>query len=1304
MKKRILSIMLAVAMIVCMIPLGMVTVSAATTRCGITANWQSTSSLPTSSGTYYYYLTSSITLTSRYEMPSGCTLYLDLNGYTVYCNVSNNAGIYMGNSSSFYLYGTGGGTIKRNNSAAGSGVWVNNSSAYFYMYGGTITGFASSSKGGGVCVKDGYFSMNGGTITNCQAYNYGGGVYVDNGTFYMYSGSTISNNQTTNTDASASQGGGIGLTNSTSYIYGGTISNNTTYHGGGLCIQGGTTCFYGGKITGNKAKYGNNNYWGGGGIYQLSGTLTIDGGEIGPNSASNKNTWTGMQKTGGTLNLTSGRFYTGNNYQTAPSTSTKYTITLNRNGGTGGTDSLYLAWKSTLPNITVPTRTGYTFNGYTKNGEWYYNANGTPYNKTNDGTKWDYFGAQTLTAQWTANKYTVTLNNNGGTGGTTSVTATYDAAMPSATMPTKAGYTFDGYFDAQTGGTKYYNADGTSAKTWDKTSIIALYAQWTENTATLTYDANGHGTAPESVTMTYTQATNAAAAISATGYTFNGWNTKADGTGTAYAAGAQIKAANVDPAATTLYAQWTANTYTVTLDNGSVVSSTDLTATYDAVLPTVTVPVWEKHVFLGYFTAENGQGEKYVDADGTGKVTWLNDINGVTLYAYWKDSVSIDGLSLLLDGDIGLWFHVTVNDKALLKLEKGCYMEMSIGNVGEKRYTTKTVALSDVSVDASGRYLFAFDVNSIQLAEKVTATFYDADGKEYATESQSVEDYYKLIKDQSTNENEKALVKALVNYGYYAQQALSKTNGWTIGTDYATSTDYGTPTTTDLTAYKPVITGSGTHVTGLNVSLLLDNKTTLCLYFTTSDKEMPCVTIDGGSELTPIVYGETEPTITNGKVTNIEKMSDGRWLVRISNIDALHLGDVHTVTADGRTIYLSALSYGSVIGGTENINAIRALADYYQAALTYADKTVMTEATVETAEYTGEEITPAVTVMAGETTLTEAQYTVTWSGNLTDAGTYTGVITSNDESILGKLTVTVTIAPKPVEIPKAVSNLKYNGSEQTGVPAGEGYTLTGMLAATNAAQYTVTATPNANYCWVGGSTEPQKITWGIGKKTIAVPTAITGLVYDGQTQTGVPAGEGYTLNGNTATNAGNYTATATLNDTSNTWWSDGAMGEKSIQWSIAKQEIAVPTAIAGLVYNKSEQTGVPTGEGYTLNGNTATNAGEYTATATLNDTANTCWADVTTDAKSITWSIAKATPTVEGIQIDYYINGNELRWISGSRSVDGTFSFANPPTQSSDTVPVTFTPNDSTNYETVNTNAKVTVITTPVTTAVKIGG
>jgi uncharacterized repeat protein (TIGR02543 family) len=82
----------------------------------------------------------------------------------------------------------------------------------------------------------------------------------------------------------------------------------------------------------------------------------------------------------------------------------------------------------------------------------------------------------------TANTYTVTLNKNASdaTAGTTSVTATYGSAMPTITVPSRTGYTFNGYYDtsATSGGKQYYTSNGASANTWDKTSTTILYARW----------------------------------------------------------------------------------------------------------------------------------------------------------------------------------------------------------------------------------------------------------------------------------------------------------------------------------------------------------------------------------------------------------------------------------------------------------------------------------------------------------------------------------------------------------------------------------------------------------------------------------------------------------------------------------------------------------------------------------------------------------------------------------------------------------------------------------------------------------
>ena len=130
----------------------------------------------------------------------------------------------------------------------------------------------------------------------------------------------------------------------------------------------------------------------------------------------------------------------------------------------------------------------------------------------------------------------ITLDLQGGSDGSTSVTATVGSAMPSASMPTRTGYTFGGYFTAADGGgTQYYNADGTSANNMIIDGPTTLYAKWTPNTYTITLDPNGGSDGTESVGIEYGQTAPNSDGIGnpyfvitnpiRLGYTFLGWFT-----------------------------------------------------------------------------------------------------------------------------------------------------------------------------------------------------------------------------------------------------------------------------------------------------------------------------------------------------------------------------------------------------------------------------------------------------------------------------------------------------------------------------------------------------------------------------------------------------------------------------------------------------------------------------------------------------------------------------------------------------------------------------------------------------------
>ena len=75
---------------------------------------------------------------------------------------------------------------------------------------------------------------------------------------------------------------------------------------------------------------------------------------------------------------------------------------------------------------------------------------------------------------------------------------------------------------------------------------------------------------------------------------------------------------------------------------------------------------------------------------------------------------------------------------------------------------------------------------------------------------------------------------------------------------------------------------------------------------------------------------------------------------------------------------------------------------------------------------------------------------------------------------------------------------------------------------------------------------------------IAIPTGAAGLVYTGAAQVGVPEGVSYTVEGGSATDAGDHVATATLR--SGYTWSDGTAGPKQVPWTIAKATL-VATAL-----------------------------------------------------------------------------------------------------------------------------------------------
>jgi formylglycine-generating enzyme required for sulfatase activity len=291
-------------------------------------------------------------------------------------------------------------------------------------------------------------------------------------------------------------------------------------------------------------------------------------------------------------------------------TANRYTVTLDRNGGSGAPASVTATYGSAMPTASAPARDGYTFLGY---WDTYEPSGGTQYYTAamTSARVWDKPQDAALYARWSVVTYTVTFDKNGGSNGTASVGAVLGAPMPSAEPPVRAGYTFDGYDhydDAVSGRTRYYNADMTSARVWDKTSGATLHAQWTANKYTVTLDPNGGSGGAASVPAKYgSPLPSAAAAPARAGRAFLGYFDAPVG-GTRYYDADMTSARAWDKAGhATLYAHW-----------GGATATTSAAVPYE----------WLDIYFDGLSAAGDYEDAALADQDGDGLATWAEYVAG----------------------------------------------------------------------------------------------------------------------------------------------------------------------------------------------------------------------------------------------------------------------------------------------------------------------------------------------------------------------------------------------------------------------------------------------------------------------------------------------------------------------------------------------------------------------------------------------------------------------------------------------------------------------------------------------------
>ena len=291
-----------------------------------------------------------------------------------------------------------------------------------------------------------------------------------------------------------------------------------------------------------------------------------------------------------------------------------YTLAFDGNGGKASESSRKVQYGNQYGTLPTATRTGYAFQG------WYTARSGG--SQVSSSTTMEAANT-TVYAHWTVNTYTVSFDSNGGSA-VASQSVRYGSKATQPANPTRAGHTFQGWYTARSGGSKY---DFGTAVTGD----VTLYAHWSVNSYTLTFDGNGGKPSEASRTVAYGGQYGSLPTATRTGYAFQGWYTARDG-GTKVSPSTTMGAAD-----TTLYARWSVNSYTVSFDSDGGSNVPAQKVRYGSKASRPADPTRAGHTFQGWYTSRDG-GSKY---DFGTAVT-----GDVTLHAHWaKEPAALRRLS-----------------------------------------------------------------------------------------------------------------------------------------------------------------------------------------------------------------------------------------------------------------------------------------------------------------------------------------------------------------------------------------------------------------------------------------------------------------------------------------------------------------------------------------------------------------------------------------------------------------------------------------------------------------------------------
>ena len=337
----------------------------------------------------------------------------------------------------------------------------------------------------------------------------------------------------------------------------------------------------------------------------------------------------------------------------------QYTITFDTAGGSEViTKTIEVTYGEQFGDMPVPKREGYVFLG------WYDALVGGKCYGDSDGkstSPYDKDVSITLYAQWAeAPSRMVYFNTCGGTmTGPVKVLHKLNTPIAKPDNPTKPGHTFNGWY-TDSALTQAWNFDD-----W-VTGELRLYAGWTVNQYTITFDTNG-GSEIAPITQDYGTEITAPDNPTRKGYTFKGWDKEIPKT---------MPAENI-----TVKAQWEINQYTIAFDTNGGSEIAPITQDYGTEITAPDNPTRKGYTFKGWdkeipktmpaenitITARWRDTEKPTGEIIIGTNKWNEFLNELTFGIFFKDTQEVTINAVDNSGVVFVSYLVT--DKELSEAE-----------------------------------------------------------------------------------------------------------------------------------------------------------------------------------------------------------------------------------------------------------------------------------------------------------------------------------------------------------------------------------------------------------------------------------------------------------------------------------------------------------------------------------------------------------------------------------------------------------------------------------------------------------